>query len=182
MSALLIDIADLVDMYREDGPEGIWWPTLYRAEVGGVSWLTDRYWLLPESVCELPDGVKVVPLPATNAEKITEWVDAPVADGPYNRQFAPCFAGTLTVAGLCAVALDGYPDMAGLVTEAGERVGFLMPHKEATPLSVPLPVSAETVAMFERISDAGVVRTYEAWALAAHLTRSSSRLGNRETN
>lgn len=175
MSDLRINVSDLIDQYREDHDyeDGYasCWPTLWRAEVDGVSWLTDRHWLLPESACALRDGIEVKALPDEIVEKVAGWLGATPSDEPYERVFAPCFAGVLTFAGLRPVTLAGYPDIAGLVTEASEKiVGCLMPLMSATPESVPLPVPATTVAMFERIHATGVVRYWQAWTLAAHLT------------
>lgn len=181
MSELRIYIGDLVDQYREDYDDASgWtetsWPTLYRFEACGKTWLTDRYWILPESVCVLPDGIPVEPLPASNIERTTGWLrtlaDADVM--PCDRVFAPCFAGTFTLAGLTARTIGGRDRMAALVTETGARIGILMPMREATAHGASLPVPDETVKLFRRIGDAGCVRYWQAWDLAVYLTAESA--------
>lgn len=178
MTELRIDIGALVDQYREDYSDPdmdgeVGWPVLYRIEIAGKAWLTDRYWILPESVCVLPQGIDVKALPESNTERVTAWLsdlaDAELAQ--CDRVFAPCFAGTFTLAGLTAYAVEGWTDgMAALVVGDGTRVGVLMAHRERTAHSVALPVPDKTVKLFRRIREAGSVRYWQAWDVAAYLT------------
>jgi hypothetical protein len=174
---LRIPIGDLVDMYAEEfsdpdlGTE-IGWPTLYRIDALDRTWLTDRFWLLPESVCNLPSGIRVETLPEVNLARVAEWLTALLTAelSPCVQVFAPCFAGTFTLARLRAHAIGGQPKMSALVTGDGERVGILMPHANPSSTSLSLPCADETVAMFHRINGVGVVRYWQAWHLAACLT------------
>ncbi len=175
---LRIDIAALVDKQGErwdnDFDSGINYPTLRSFDTeGGETWLTDRFWLLPESVCDIgEDQFEVLPLPGDELiAKARGWVQsiltAPITEGP--AHFAPTFAGVLTLAGLTAYAIEGervYALVKGL-----DRIGGIMPMSERQAgKTVPIPVSNAVVAMYRKIISAHVVEPWQAWDLAAHLT------------
>ena len=176
---LHIDIADLTDQRAErwenDFDAGINYPDLwsFEAEDGG-QWLTDRFWLLPASVCDLgEDQFEVRPLPEQFIPKSRGWVisllTAELSEGP--AVFAPTFAGVLTLAGLTAYATEGeklYTLVKGL-----DRIGGLLPLNEPVnhpSISTPIPCSKACVDMYRQITAAHQVESWQAWNLAAHLT------------
>jgi len=177
---LRIDIAALVDKYVERpgdfefGMADAEYPQLWSLiDSDGQKWLTDRYWMLPESACDLSRGEFPDALPMTEpaTSKGREWLAAlRVGElAPTQHRFAPTFGGVLTLAGLHASAITGQPLIHAL-TKSGERIGVLMPLLEPTKASVPIPISIACLGMYKRIAAAEVVDPWQAWDLAAHLT------------
>ena len=173
-----LDLDALLDGYITEHDDGgfteLRRPDLYDVAVDGQTWVTDRHFLFRlDALLYSSDDWCIYPMPARSADAARRWVStlrATELEPATAAEFAPAFAGVLTVAGYTAHAVRGWTQMHALVDAAGERTGILMPYTEPSQRSVPIPCSAETIRMYRRLNEADVVRRWQCWEFAALLT------------
>lgn len=183
-----IDVAALVDQYVDldlfDGKEfrSEEYPALYSFDADGEKWLTDRYWLLPESACDVDakkfDMTSLAAAPKGASEFVHVIRTAELTDA--DSMFAANFAGVLTCAGLTARKPVGdFPSKAMhvLIDSDGHRIGGIMPVRNPDGFSLPIPAEAAVVAEAQRIVACGLVRGWQAWGIAAWLSNDLATAG-----
>ena len=179
-----IDLDALLDASIVEHYDGVFTevlrPGLHSVELEGQTWVSDRCILLRlDALRYSSDDWAISPMAADSADAACRWfAQLRTADlqPPTAAEFAPAVAGALTIAGYSARAVPGWKQMHALLDGAGERAGVLMSLPEPSQRSLPIPCSAETIAMYRRLEAADVARPWQCWELAALLTTGCSAI------
>jgi hypothetical protein len=151
---------------------------LQRFEHRGRSWLTNRYWLLDESILasDFDDDVtrpEPVPMHAADLRRLSPTLDLAL-DSPESLEpparISPLYAHLLTDAGASVITIG----MKGMhaVAHGPRRVGAIVPSD--SPHAQPVPIPDTVAAVRSRLGTIAGLTSWQAWELAACIAAPTS--------